>query len=381
MNNIKAKIALVLQMFWNTSTESNNKYSLPQKALWFFLCFCEKLYRVFFVIGQTWRRWRGGVRTDCVKVISVGNLTTGGTGKSVVVAFLVKLLGADSCAILLRGYGRKVSCEKNLVVSDGSRILADVNHTGDEAQMLAHQCGCCVIIGADREKSYNLLRNSGAKNSKYIILDDAYQNHQLKKDCEILLLDARAPFGNGHCLPAGRLREKDCRRADIIMVTHADCIAPAMLKALKEQLALLASASCIVGVRHVINSIVDANMNPIDRLQLVPKKFLAFAGIGSFENFAKSLIDFGLDIGHTQEFPDHYEYASSDLKKLLLLIKKHGYHGAITTEKDWVKIIPLIKQNEPTALNIFFMAPVSIEFLSSQEYSQFIGELYKKIMH
>lgn len=374
---IKSKLLVLLQALWNT------KKSCSPAAFgyvgWFFLCLGEMIYVALFAIGQAWRRWRGGNCVPFARVISVGNLTVGGTGKSVIVTFLVNHLGADKCAIVLRGYGRKISTEKNSIVSDGVKILLDVEHAGDEAVMHAYRSGCFVVVGADRKKSCELVTQNFEQKTKFIILDDAYQNHQIKKDCEILLLDARAPFDNGHCLPAGRLRERDCGRADIIMLTHADCISPQALVEIKHNIIQYYAKSCIFAVRHSVTTIVDAGGGAITPNVFSCKKFLIFAGIGSFGNFVASIERLTIDIGFALEFEDHHAYTILDMQKILLLLTEHNFCGAITTEKDWVKVKTLILMHYPHMLNKFFVAPVSIEFLSSGEYSHFIDELHKQL--
>jgi tetraacyldisaccharide 4'-kinase len=321
----------------------------------------------------------GGGVLDNGCVISVGNLTVGGTGKTVVASFLVEHFGARNCAILLRGYGRGGLRPKNLVVSDGGQFLVDVTQAGDEAMMLAQHCGCPVVVGADRKRSYMLLLRQVASMPRYIILDDAYQNHQLKKNCEILLLDARAPFDNGHCLPAGRLREMDYRRAHIIMLTHADGTTLNALSYLKKQLLRDFPQTSIVAVKHAIGDFLCANKQKIGKPLLHGKRFLLFAGIGSFGNFVQSVEALGVGICKAVEFSDHYMYRKQDIQFLISLLDKYRVDGALTTAKDWVKIEELLKKDFVHRLHDFFVVPVSLEFLSSQDYRRFVVALQEKI--
>ncbi len=377
---MRYSVASFVQALWD-ATRKKQRLSWASHFAFFVLCCFEKVYNLLFCVNQWLRKKRGGFEVDSFRVISVGNLTTGGTGKSVAVAFLAEYLGADSCAVLLRGYGRVNASEKNLLVSDGAHILAGVEAAGDEAIMHASKLGCTVVVGGDRKKSCDLIMRSCAKKPRYIILDDAYQNHQLKKDYEILLLDARAPFDNGHCLPAGRLREKDYGRADLIMLTHADCVSLDRLHEIKEQLLPRFLPSNIVCVKHVVRNLFCADGSAVASSFMQGRRFLVFAGIGSFDRFVKSISDLGIAIGKTVEFADHYRYDKKDVEFLLSLMHEYGLAGVLTTTKDWTKIELILKQYHGDALHKFFIAPVSIEFLSQQEYSHFITHLNAKINH
>jgi tetraacyldisaccharide 4'-kinase len=376
--SVKKNIIFFVQSCWK-KTNHNKAVRFLRVILFGFLCCCEKLYIFCFFIDQKRRRLYKKIAFDYCKVISVGNLSVGGTGKSVITAFLVKYFGADACAIVLRGYGRPDTRSKNLIVSDGVSIFCDVTEAGDESIMLAHSCKCPVAIGSNRKISCELLIRFLVKTPRYLILDDAYQNHQVKKDCEILLLDARMPFGNGHCLPAGLLREKDYSRADIIMLTHADCVSSCALQDIKKQLSCNFLPSNIISTRHVISNFLCGNNRTIEKELLFGKQFLVFAGIGSFDNFTKSILGCGMVICKTVEFADHHIYEIDDLVLIASLCKKYNCYGAVTTTKDWTKIEHIFKKKYAHLMQFFFVASVAIEFLSEQEYSQWSLLLEEKI--
>ncbi len=376
--SVKHSFIFYIQALWE-ATKKVQHLSWGGRLAFSFLRCLERIYSICFLFDQARRRLVGGFAVDHCKVISVGNLTVGGTGKSVVVSFLVEHLGADLCAIALRGYGRTPKKDKNLLISDGARVLVGVESAGDEAIMHARRCGCSVAVGGDRKRSWQLLAARLTKKPRYLILDDAYQNHQIKKDFEILLLDARFPFDNGHCLPAGRLREKDYRRAHMIMLTHADCVSLAELSKTKEQLSRDFSASNIVCVRHAMRDILCASGQRIERSLLGGKQFLVFAGIGSFESFVQGVCSLGILVGKTIEFADHHNYDESDLQRILSFTVEDKLDAILTTAKDWTKIEPLLEKNHKNQRSVFFIAPVSIEFLSQQEYSHFIAGLHEKI--
>lgn len=371
MRKIKNQVILALQNLWNT-TRRKEQLSFFPKVLFFFLCCCEKIYNVIFILDQKIRYLCGQKKNSGIRVISVGNLTTGGTGKSVVVAFLVDLLGAHACAIISRGYGRTVvNNQKNVLICDDGEILVPVAQAGDEAFMLARQCKCPIVVGADRYASCTLLRQKMRPALHTIILDDAYQNHQLKKDYEILLLDAQAPFDNGHCLPAGRLRERDYRRADIIFLTHADQVSVDQIQQIKTELNDFPQTS-IFCVKHSIKTFFCAGIEQTSKPFFEHKKLLVVAGIGSFDNFQKNLQDSGITIHTSCEFPDHHNYSGEDIRRLIFALDNDGFDAVITTAKDWVKIEPIIKKDYAEKLRHFFVASVSIEFLLLSEYSHFV---------
>ncbi len=380
MKKITKNIVLYVQNLWDVTRQQPAQLSCLQRVIFLFLCCLEKFYRFCFFLNQKRRRLGGGIDLARSCVISVGNLTTGGTGKSVVVSFLVEHLGADSCAVILRGYARqRLDGQKNAVVSCGKHLLIGVDQAGDEAFMIAQHCGCSVAVGADRVASYSLLMQQCELAPRYIILDDAYQNHQLKKDCEILLLDARAPFDNGHCLPAGRLREVDYSRADFIILTHADKISALARENIKKRLLVDFQQDCIVCVRHAAGGVLRANKHLVETTFFANKSLLVFAGIGSFDGFCKTVESCGITIGERIEFDDHHAYSKEDVERIIKSIDNRSLFGAITTAKDWWKLEQIVKKHFIKKIDMFFVLPVSIEFLSHQEYSHFMEQLRKKI--
>jgi tetraacyldisaccharide 4'-kinase len=154
-------------------------------------------------------------------VISIGNLTVGGTGKTLLAAHVAETLlrAGARVAILSRGYGRR-SREDTVVVSDRDRVLADAERAGDEPLFLARRLpGVPVIVGADRARSGRIaIERFGAT---VLVLDDAFQNRRLAKDLDIVAVDGRRPFGNGRMLPAGPLRmpKAEIARAGAIVIT------------------------------------------------------------------------------------------------------------------------------------------------------------------
>ena len=148
----------------------------------------ELLYRFAFAVVLFYRKYAGGYSPPFL-VVSVGNLSVGGTGKSVLVSFLIRKIRGHRGAVITRGYGRKIcDSKKNQIVSFGSGLVVDAECAGDEASMLSERLSVPIIVGANRARSAQLLERDSniAGIIDYVVLDDAYQNFALKKDFEIL---------------------------------------------------------------------------------------------------------------------------------------------------------------------------------------------------
>lgn len=294
-----------------------------------FAFYVLRLLEPFYSVGFTVAQWRAKkqkkYRAPC-PVISIGNLSVGGTGKSVFARYLSEKLPRNH-AILLRGYRSKNSRSKlSKLVSDGKQTYCDVHVVGDEALMLTEQTRATVVVGRNRAESCRLLERKRLCPAA-IILDDAYQHHTVDKDLEILLLDARWPFENGHCLPAGRLREKDCTRASCIILTHAELLSTADRANVRTHVRqILAKQGVEVPVllgRHIATA-----SKPL------PRKVFALAGIGSFNQFIESVKQQGAQVVGHHDAGDHAQYT----KKFLKSLDFKDAQAIVTTAKDMVKL-------------------------------------------
>ena len=291
----------------------------------YILRFFEPLYSLGFAFAQWRAKKQKKYRASC-PVISIGNLSVGGTGKSVVVRYLCDILPKNH-AILLRGYRSTSSHSKrSKLVSDGKQTYCNVHTAGDEAIMLVEQTKATVAVGRNRAESCRLLEQKRLSPA-VIILDDAYQHHTVHKDIEILLLDARWPFENGHCIPAGRLREKDCTRARVIILTHAELLSAAQQASVRTQVVhALAKQGAEVPVLlgcHVAKT-----------TEQLPQKVFAIAGIGSFDQFVASVKKQGAQVVGRYNAGDHAQYN----KKLLQRLDFKDAQAIVTTAKDMVKL-------------------------------------------
>jgi tetraacyldisaccharide 4'-kinase len=270
-------------------------------------------------------------------VISVGNVTMGGTGKTPTVIYLAQVFKEKGMktAVLSRGYKGK-SPEKVATVSNGERILLNARDAGDEPFLLSKALpGIPVIIGGDRVLSgqYALEHFS----PETILLDDGFQHLKLKRDVDILLIDLQYGFGNGHLLPRGILREplNNLNRAHLFLLTkrtdsHDD-------KAIVEKIKSYNQDAPIFFASYEIKCITTLNEEKeIDRSKLNGKKVLALSGIANPHYFSYLLRQHGMSVIEEWRLPDHYCYTPHDAGKLSECLNR--VDSIITTAKDSTKM-------------------------------------------
>jgi tetraacyldisaccharide 4'-kinase len=272
-------------------------------------------------------------------VISVGNLVVGGSGKTPAVASIAKLLtgAGERPAILSRGYGRRRVADGVVVVSDGERVLATVEESGDEPFMLAQTLpGVPVFVAADRYLSGRLAeRRFGCT---VHLLDDGFQHVQLRRDVDLLVI-ARAHLDE-RLLPFGALRESvtAARIADALLVAGDDADADAIVTR--------------VGVDTAFQLVArDLAVRPIgsaDQDVLVPEgKVVAVAGIARPERFFAALRERGWDVARELAFRDHHWFTARDIHAIHQAAAGAGAHVVITTEKDAVRMESLVARGGP----------------------------------
>jgi len=377
------KIASYLNSLWQKSINFSS-LSFKEKIVFKILCFIEFFYKAGFFCVSNFKKQFYKQSKFPFKVFSVGNLSVGGTGKSVFVQFIINNLTNFNGAIVLRGYKSKnEKSGESFIVSDGHRLFCEgVSFCGDEAFMMSQLLDVPVVVGANRAKSCELLNNYFLKKEKkidFVVLDDAYQNNKVKKDFEILLLDARKPLENGHCLPAGRLRENDYSRANAIVLTHANFVKPSSLEKTKNKLLKNFSYENIFSGKHGFSHLTLLNSGETDLNYVKNKRFLIFAGIGTFEYFKESVRQLNVDIFKSIEYPDHHKYSSKDLNTIIETIKNNSLFGAITTQKDWSKLFPLLKKIKGWEKLPIYILNVSFEFLTDTNKKHFLAKLNKEL--
>jgi len=284
---------------------------------------------------------RGFLRTQRIDapVISVGNLTTGGTGKTPLVESLARIIAAEGkrVCILTRGYGRK-DTRQRVIVSDGQSLMADAITAGDEPLLLAENLlGLAAVISdADRVSAAQWAIANLA--SEVFILDDGFQHLRMARNLNILVIDATNPWGGGRLLPAGRLREpvNGIQRADCIVITHADQATDD--DSLKSRIAQLADAKPIISSFVKTKGLRPLHQTTAQDGGAVPEPVGAFCGIGNPESFFAHLRLDAHSVCHTRRFSDHYNYRQSDIDEVVAEARARGAQTLLTTAKDAVKL-------------------------------------------
>jgi 3-deoxy-D-manno-octulosonic-acid transferase len=269
-------------------------------------------------------------------VISVGNITIGGTGKTPFVAWLARRLRDEGHhpGILTRGYGRR-SHENILAVPAGGQ--APVSQTGDEAQIFLRAGAADLGVAADRYTVGLILRSRFG--SDVLLLDDGFQHRRLQRDLDIVLVDSLSPFGNGELMPLGRLREpmEALARADLFVITRTELsvITPAIERKLCEHnpRAPIFRASTIAD--RWVDAVTGEELTSRD---LPVERAVAFCGIGNPAAFWRLLSSQGFSPAECVEYSDHHSYTPAELRRLVQLAKSHNATVLLTTEKDAVNL-------------------------------------------
>ena len=280
-------------------------------------------------------------------VISLGNVTVGGTGKTPTAQRLARDIRdmGYRVVILNRGYRAKWHGDVG-VVSDGKRLHMDAAEAGDEAYMLAkHLPNVPVLIGAERAiTGQYAIDHFGAE---VAILDDGYQHWQLMRDMDILLVDAVNVFGNGYILPRGTLREpiSHVRRADVCLLTKVDQAAAGSRDYIRETVRKYNDHALIIESIHQPRCFIpldewyeNIGSEGIDIREMAGKRVVAVSAIGNPASFEQTLSDLGAVIIESLRYPDHHDYAEREMRDVLEQAEAKGAEAIVITEKDAVKI-------------------------------------------
>lgn len=268
--------------------------------------------------------WRS-VRRLPVPVLSVGNLTTGGTGKTPWVAWLVRELQRRGWrpGVLSRGY-RGLSSGEN----DEARVLARLCPGVPHVQHRSRWAGGQHLLNSPAGRSVNVL-----------VLDDGFQHRQLHRDVDVVLIDAVQPWGYGRLLPRGLLREPltALRRADLVLLTRVDLVSPDDLAEVRHTVQRVrgrgVEGEVVFAPVRLVNP--HGEVSPLDRLQ--QERWAAFCGIGNPRGFAALLQRHGVQVP-CRVFPDHHPYTAEDWARLEAWRQSVGATGLLTTLKDLVKV-------------------------------------------
>lgn len=322
---------------------------------------------------------------DC-RVISLGNITVGGTGKTPTAQ---KLAGAIRdmgyrVVILNRGYRAKWKGSVG-VVSDGKKIYMTVAEAGDEAFLLAKNLpNVPVLIGADRAVTGRYAVDE--LRADVVILDDGYQHWRLARDMDILLIDAINVFGNSYLLPRGTLREplSHLDRADVCLLTKVDQAGASSSRIIKETVAKYNDRAIIVESVHAPRCFIEI----ADWYQDVPgkhievdtfrgKKVMAVSAIGNPASFEQTISDIGAVLVESIRFTDHHDYTVAEMQNVLKRALEQSAEAIIITEKDAVKIpADIIRASHPLPV---YVLSIEISFQAGAEaFSRLIKDSLEK---
>ena len=262
-----------------------------------------------------------------VPVISVGNLTTGGTGKTPIVAFL---------ANWFRDAGVNVG-----LLSRGYRALnaADESTANDEKLVLDQLCpGVPHWLNADRVDSAR--RAVGEAKCELLILDDGFQHRRLHRDLDIVLIDALNPWGYGYCLPRGLLREPvhAIQRAGMAFITRADAVSADDLTAIRTELVKHDHVGTVVEVSFRPTVLINSEGETRPLSEIADRRCFGFCGVGNPNSFEQTLRSLGADVVAFQTFPDHHHFTSDDCRQLAERVAATSADMLLVTQKDLVKL-------------------------------------------
>lgn len=268
-------------------------------------------------------------------VISVGNLTVGGTGKTPCVAWLANWLRAEGYAVAILSRGYKRASTGRIEVSDGKTLLCDAVTAGDEPYLLAQSCpGVRVIVDQDRYAAGRWLAERVPVSA--FLLDDGFQHLRLQRDLNLLLLDATDDLAQAQMVPFGRLREPltALRRADAVIVTRAD--QPFDRPALETTIRHFARAQApIFYAHHALTKLRRLGTGESRELtDLTGQSVAAFSGIARPERFLNDLEKLGMRVVWQRSFADHHRYTQVEFESIVIEAKRAGAGAILTTEKD-----------------------------------------------
>ncbi|HUQ33993.1 MAG TPA: tetraacyldisaccharide 4'-kinase [Pyrinomonadaceae bacterium] len=335
-----------------------------------------------------YRRGALGVHKINSPVISVGNITTGGTGKTPMVEWVARAAAEEGrrVCILTRGFGR-VDAGRRVLVSDGERITATEREGGDEPRLLAEMLLGVASVLSDANRVEAARWAESNLGSDLFILDDGFQHLRIARDLDLVTVDATNPWGGGKLLPVGRLREplKGLARADALILTRAEQAQD--LDSLRKQAERLSGGRPILISRTrttAVRPLDPAELktyepdtaasppSPITHGLLPPQPVAAFCAVGNPAAFFTHARNDGHILNYTRAFPDHHVYKQSEVDSLVLEAGRQGARSLLTTAKDAVKLRSL-RFDLPC-----YVLEIGIELDDEEKLREMIREAFEK---
>ena len=271
-----------------------------------------------------------------VPTLSIGNLTTGGTGKTPLVVWVCRTL-ADRplrCAILTRGY------------------KTQRGELSDEPALLAGDCPeAAVVVNPDRVAG--AAEATDHRGAQVLIMDDGFQHRRLARDLDIVTVDATRPFGYGRLLPAGLLREPitGLRRAQAVVITRCDQVSQDAVERIEEKILGVNPTLVIARSVHAATGLqtADGAESPPNRVR--GERVFAFSGLGNPAAFYRTLGQLGAVLVESLSFDDHHDYTLDDLDDIRERARRQRADLILTTQKDWMRLarLPARKKAPPLA--------------------------------
>jgi tetraacyldisaccharide 4'-kinase len=294
---------------------------------------------------------KGWLRSISAKapVISIGNITTGGTGKTPLVIWMCDLLRQKElkCSVLTRGY----KSEKGKLT--------------DEPALLAKACpNANIVVNSDRVAGAE--KGVAEFKAKVLIMDDGFQHRRLQRDLDIVAIDATCPFGYGNILPAGLLREpvKSLKRAHAVIITRYDQVTDEGLVKLEESIKSISPGITIAKAvhRHTFAKAMKGVTYSFDELK--KHSIFAYCGIGNPNAFLHRLEEYGFDVVGWRVYNDHHDYTEKDLDDIYEEARYLGADMVLSTHKDWVKTALLSKNQSDLTFAYLVM---ELEFIEGED--------------
>ena len=278
--------------------------------------------------------------TASSKIISIGNITVGGTGKTPMIIYFSKLFSKWKInhAIISRGYKR--TSWGDVVVNDGQKTCVDVAQSGDEPQMLSHALKNIPIVVGNKVSAYQLQKKKF--NRDVVLVDDGFQTFKLWRDLDVVLIDLSSRWKNYMLLPEGQLREplSSLKRADVIIFTKNNLKSLDAEKIESNILGHINKIKTFVGYSNLESSLLKYKNKKLIRVSemTIENKIVAFSGIANADSFHIILKKYFVNIQKILSFNDHHNYSENDINDVKNNLKKFNSNTIVTTLKDLVKI-------------------------------------------
>jgi tetraacyldisaccharide 4'-kinase len=319
-----------------------------------------KFFEFFYYLGYSLKK-RSALKNQKKlpsEVVSIGNITLGGTGKTpatIALAEEAQKRGLNPC-ILTRGY--KGNAKGTCFVSIGEGPLLNEHQAGDEALLMSEKLRDIPVVKSKDRYEAGMFAIQNLKSRFFFILDDGFQHWKLFRDKDILLIDGTNPFGNRNLFPLGSLREplRAINRADIIVITNTDKIRNQKENTnnLIEEIKKFNKIAPIFLAKHIPSIFITASGRILQLDWARKKRFFGFCGIGNPKSFKNTLLSSDIALTGFQTFKDHYRYRQHDIQSISKKADKSGAEWIVTTEKDIMRLKGLYIPENFVALSITF---------------------------